>query len=142
MKTLHPLLLLLVFIGLAGSSCTRKKGCMDTKALSYNSDAKKDNGSCTYSKVTFYAKYGYYNTIPITQVTINVKGNTLGNLSAVYPNGPGNCSAPGTLVYQFQDGQPADWNSTVKLANGATLFGSGTISPNRYEECIKVNVTQ
>ena len=62
-------------------------------------------------------------------------------ISANYLIGPGNCSASGTVKYSFPDGKSIDWNTTVYLANGATIFDSGSVSPSRSLECIKVNVT-
>ena len=38
---------LILSLALAFSSC-RKKGCTDPTSLAYDSQAKKDNGSCTY----------------------------------------------------------------------------------------------
>ncbi|OFX18541.1 MAG: hypothetical protein A2033_02445 [Bacteroidetes bacterium GWA2_31_9] len=118
-----------------------KKGCTDSNATNYDYDAKKDDKSCEYSIVTFYAKYSYYNSIPITKVDISVDGNMIGSATAFFPNGPGNCSATGTVSYNFQSGKSVDWNSTIYLSSGATLLGSGTVSPNSSLECIKVCVT-
>lgn len=119
-------------------------GCMDARSLNYNPGATIDNGNCEYSQVTFYGKYSAYNTafglVFIDHVEVYVDGNAVGAFSAYYPNGPGNCSSPGTVSYQFQDRNTVDWNSIVYLVNGTQLFGSGTITPNGAE-CIKVNVT-
>ena len=41
------LFLILVSSALAAGAC-KKKGCMDTTAVNYNSEAKKDNASCQY----------------------------------------------------------------------------------------------
>lgn len=110
--------------------------------LNYDPSANESDGHCTYSKVTFYAKYGFYSGIPITSIEVSVNGNTVGTINAVYPNGPGNCEAVGTVPYSFTDGSIKDWNTVVHLANGATVFGSGTCSPAAGIECVKVNVTQ
>lgn len=119
-------------------------GCMDPRSLNYNPSATINNGDCSYSQVTFYGKYSAYNTALgpayIDHTEVFVDGNLVGWFSAYYPNGPGNCSSPGTLSYQFQDRNTVDWNSVVYLTNGMQLYGSGTVTPSPAE-CIKVNVT-
>ena len=54
MKTL---LLLIVCLGLSLGGC-RKKGCTNPTALNYNSEAKKDNGSCQYTSTIQTFSYG------------------------------------------------------------------------------------
>src|SRR5437868_6986448 len=81
------------------SSCTKKeKGCLDPSSLTYNSDAEVDNGTCSYSTVTFYMSV----INPSRPVTVTVDGNTVGTITAQYPSGPGNCSAPGCAIYKFK----------------------------------------
>ncbi|MDR1737323.1 MAG: hypothetical protein LBR66_00675 [Candidatus Symbiothrix sp.] len=118
------------------------KGCMDRNSLEYNAAATVDDGSCRYSKVTFYARYSAFNNIPIMRIDLSVDGETIGSIQTTYPNGPGNCSAVGTVLYEFQNSKTVDWNTIVYLASGAVVYGSGTVSPSRYSECIKINVTQ
>lgn len=45
---LNVFYVLLVFLVLFGASC-RKKGCTDSNSTTYDSDAKKDDGSCYYT---------------------------------------------------------------------------------------------
>jgi len=117
-------------------------GCTDSKALNQDSGASENDGSCRYSEVTFYSKFGYFNGIPINKIVISVEDSEIGVISGtIYPNGPGNCSAPGNVKYTFNNGNTVDWNTTVYLANGSTLYGSGNILPGKFSECIKVNVT-
>lgn len=136
----------LVFCAVALSilfSCTKKtRGCTDMNALNYNSSAEESDGSCTYSKITFYAKYGSFNGIPITSIDVSVNNNMIGTITSIYPAGPGNCDAQGTVAFSFSSASSYDWNTVVHLANGATIFGSGTTSPMAGVDCVKVNVTQ
>ena len=134
------ILLILISIQISSTSC-RRKGCTDVNATNFDLDATKDNGSCTFSKSTFYAKYGYYMGIPITNIDLTINGNSVGTITAVYPNGPGNCNASGTVEYLFKNGKSVDWNTTVHLANSGTVYGSGVIMPG-IEDCLKVNVTK
>ncbi|UTW62212.1 hypothetical protein KFE98_19750 [bacterium SCSIO 12741] len=122
-------------------SCEYPKGCTDSKAVNYDYEAHENDGSCEYSNVVFYAQYGYFSGVPVTRIEVNVEGNIVGAISATYPNGPGNCSAVGTVNYKFNDGESVDWSAIVYLANGASLVQNGVVSPNR-NECIVVNVTR
>lgn len=118
-------------------------GCTDIKALNYDYSAEVDDGSCTYSNAVFYAQWPAYNGITIVRTDITVNGNQQGTISySIYPNGPSNCFAPGTVQYQFQDGNSVSWNAVHYLSTGVTIFAGGTISPSSSNDCIKVNVTQ
>ena len=140
---MKPLILIIIlFIGASIFISCETPGCTDDNALNYNFEANHNDGSCYYSTITFYAKYGFFNGIPINKIDVSVNGDFIESLSAVYPNGPGNCNANGTGKYQCQSGDPVDWNTIVYLANGATIFGSGNISPSSISSCIKVNVTR
>lgn len=118
-------------------------GCTDSRALNSNFNAVQDDGSCIYSNATFYASASTFNGIPIVRVDVNVNGNNLGSTNGTFfPSGPGNCSVPGTIPFQFQNGENIDWNATVILATGATIITSGTARPSSISNCIKVNITK
>lgn len=51
MKTIFKLLPVLILLLV---SCSKKEGCKDPEALNFDSTAEKD-GTCSYSKVIFYA---------------------------------------------------------------------------------------
>ncbi len=116
-------------------------GCTDSQALNKDFGADENDGSCQYSEVTFYARYAFFNGIPITKIELSVDGSEVGNISANYPNGPGNCAALGTVKYSFTNSDSIDWNSTVFLANGTSIFDSGNVLPSTSLGCIKVNIT-
>lgn len=115
---------------------------MDMNSLNYNAEAEESDGSCKYSTATFYARYGYYSGIPITSIDVNVNGNAAGTITAIYPTAPGNCAAQGTVAVGLTGSKSVEWNTIVHLANGGTVFGSGTTSALAGMECVKVNVTQ
>lgn len=48
-KILHLSLLILLPAAFLFSACKKKEGCMDVKAVNYDDEAKKDDGSCIYS---------------------------------------------------------------------------------------------
>lgn len=119
-----------------------ESGCTDSKALNHDFIAEKDDGSCYYSRVTFYSKWGSFNGINIAKVDVSVDGNFMGTITKVFPNGPGNCSSQGNVAYEFNSGERVDWNATITLVNGASLVSGGTVSPSRSSECLKVNVAR
>ena len=140
--------ILFIFLFLDFSSCLtgdndNMNGCTDSNALNYDSGATSDNNSCNYSKVAFFAQYGSYLSVPIIKIDITVDGQLIGSINngAFWPSGPGNCSAAGTVPYQFNSSQSIDWNASIILANGAVLLSSGVQSPSRFSECIRINVT-
>jgi hypothetical protein len=140
-KPIHVLtFMLLVFLSFTFSSC--KRGCTDVNALNNDVLAVVNDGTCEYSKALFYANAGFFNGIPILKIDVSINGSFVGTISNVYPNGPGNCSAPGAVQYQFLNGKRVDWNTVVYLANGGTIGGTGTASPSSVSQCIYVNVTR
>lgn len=141
-RNLSLLMTIVVAINLLFSSCQKKKGCTDPNALNQDIVAEVNDGSCKYSNATFYASAGFFNGIPIVKIDVTVNGRDIGTISAIYSSAPGNCSAQGTVAYQFSDGNKIDWNTTVYLASGATVSGSGQVSPSSVSDCIKVNVTR
>ncbi|MFM7710101.1 MAG: hypothetical protein ACKO5C_04235 [Ferruginibacter sp.] len=139
MKQILALVILIASM-LLFNSC--EKGCTDPKALNYKVTADKNDGSCQFSTATFYASAGFFNGVPINRIDLSIEGSGVGTINTIYPAGPGNCSAPGTVIYQFENSSTVDWNTVVYLNNGQTLFGSGTASPSSINACVKVNVTQ
>lgn len=135
-------ILVMAFWGCKKEEEEVKKGCTDPNALNRDYTAEVNDGSCVYSNVTFYASAGLFNGIPVTRIDVAINGDNIGTIQTTYPNAPGNCSAQGTVSYRFQNGDKVDWNTTVYLASGATLFGSGQVSPSSVSDCIKVNVTR
>lgn len=156
MKTFFTLLLALSFISLTCISCFGSDdedpifeepdpvlGCLEENALNFNSQADTDDGSCRYSKATFYARFNLFNGVPIVNIDISLNGEAIGSIpnGFIWPNGPGNCSSSGTVPYQFQDASVVDWNATLFLSNGQTISTGGTRAANSSAECIKINVT-
>lgn len=119
------------------------RGCTDEASLNYDFEAEEEDGSCAYSKATFYARFNLFQNIPIVKIDIFIDGDLAGTIpdGFIWPNGPGNCSAAGTVSYQFTDSNTVDWNAIIYLANDATISSSGTQSPIGSIDCLKTNVT-
>jgi len=67
MKQRISLLTMMAFSVLIGlTSCKKEEGCTDPTAINYNPDAKKDDGSCTYTQP------------PVNAQIIEVSGNITG----------------------------------------------------------------
>jgi hypothetical protein len=120
--------------------CELEQGCTDPNSLDYDAIAEEDDGSCTYSKGVFYARFLAFNGIPVEKIEVSIDGEFSGIVQGNWPNGPGNCSAQNTVHYQFTSGRTIDWNSKIFLANGNVLAQSGTAKPSRISECIKIAV--
>ncbi len=120
------------------------EGCTDPLSITYNVNAENDNGSCEYSNLTFYAKYSFFQNVPIVKIDIDINGEIIGSINDgfVWPNGPGNCNANGTVAHQFVNSDKVDWNALIYLSNGVNVSSSGEIEPNRFSDCIKINVTR
>jgi hypothetical protein len=139
---------LFIFSAIFLTSCLDEKkqkilGCTDFDSLSYNSDATIDDGSCTYSSVTFYARWNNFNYVPITRIEVLVNGEYMDTIPAIYYlNGPENCDAQGTVKYEFQNEERVNWSAIVYLADGAIVHNSGRVRPSSFARCMKINVTE
>ena len=94
------LLLISALSLLAVTSC-KKKGCIDTNAKNYSSEAKKDDGSCTYeASAVFWIHKDSYIGIPNPQVEVFIEGNSVGTMSTTtnYLTSP-NCGEGGVTYY-------------------------------------------
>jgi len=131
-------MVLVGFMTLFTSAC-HHDGCTDPKALNTNKQAKKDDGSCTYSAVTFYARYGVADGVQ--HVFLTIDGQEFGSIEGTnWPEGPDDCSAEGTISFQFNNSRPITWRAEI-LTKGEPLNTSGTVEPSHEAICIKVNVT-
>jgi len=130
------LICIVCFIGLSISSCVKRK-CRDSSATNSAlfSSGPADNSLCVYSKVGFYTSSGYYGNSIITKIEIYINQIYIGDVTSIYASAPGNCSASGTVIYQFMDKNSADWEAKIFLSNGQIAYTNGVISPSS-NECI------
>lgn len=137
MKTL----LLPVIIAYVCLAACGRTGCTDANALNQNAYAKKDDGSCKYSRAYFYTTdTTHLNSTSVLKdidyISLRVDGNYLGlvNYYEVYYSCTG-------IVYAFEDGEIHDWEATVHFTDSDSVKTQGTIQPNKNDQCISVDVT-
>lgn len=122
-------------LGLILSGCgilglDAEMGCTDLSALNHDFLAEEDDGSCLYSSVVFYSAVDAGG-----EIAMRLDGRPIGSITAYYPSGPGNCSAPGTVGFQLQDGMTHDWDGVV-----GELISTGTVRASASAECLVVRV--
>lgn len=105
MKKLNILtsIAIVAIIALGATSC-KKKGCIDSNADNYNSEAKKDDGTCTYPIINM--------TATGTSGDISGNGGTATGSTTFTQNNP-------TLGWDMaQSASTGSFNLTVKDASG------------------------
>ena len=132
-------LLIFCFSQLTFNSC--KKGCIDPIALNLDEEAENDDGTCEYSRAIFYQSRNSFSTGTIEKVEVYLFQDLIGETSIHYPSAPNNCSAFGTVLYLFEDGDMIDWNVKIFLTEGEVLYRSGITIANANNVCVRINVT-
>ena len=83
------------------------QGCIDIRSLDFDRLAEEDDGSCTYSRVSFYTVLE-----PIGHVSVTVDGILIGTITAFYDSEPENCSSQGNVTFQLTDGDLHAWEAS------------------------------
>lgn len=102
------------------------QGCTDLHSLDFDQLAEEDDGSCTYSRVSFYTAVE-----PVDPVFVYVGGVNIGTITSFYVSAPENCSSQGNVAYQLTDGDIHVWEAFT-----GALVDAGTVVANRDSECI------
>lgn len=103
MKSTSILTILLLIAGTTLFSGCKKEGCTDPDSKTYNADAKKDNGTCSYEgRVVFWfgqsASLGLQND-GATTLTYYVDGQVVGSsATSVYWTGSPDCGQNGSIT--------------------------------------------
>ena len=136
-------LLLSLFVVLI-SGC-KKEGCTNANAINFSTDADKDDGSCTFSKVVFWARYNEYQdgifTYDVTSINLTAGGSSVGNITSVYGSAPA-CSAGGCITYQIKGSSSVSWSAAIHLNDGTIVNKSGTANASSNQDCIAVQIDQ
>jgi hypothetical protein len=131
------LICIVCLMGLTISSCVKRK-CRDSSATNsaFFSSGPADNSLCVYSKVVFYTSSGYYVSGTINKIEIYINQMYIGDVTSIYASAPGNCSASGTVIYQFMDKNSVDWEAKIFFSNGQFVYTNGTVSPSSTASCL------
>lgn len=123
-------LLVATTLVLSVSSC-KKKGCTDPNANNYSTEAKKDDGSCTYDPNTWYSDIQVggttYHQITGTiseNITLTASDNWLLSGGVFIASGYTITIEPGTTVYAADDGT----TPFLSIMQGAKIAACGTAS--------------
>ena len=123
--------LLLISVSIFSFTSCKKKGCTDETALNYEADAKKDDGSCTYSTNEGLA--------PISSSSTVVGYNILEKLSGIW-NGPVVSPTPiGSFtewIVDFRPISPSQISAKNELDSINDIFMSFFIC--KYDNAYKV----
>lgn len=124
-KYVLPIALLIGFISFNG--CKKEEGCMDPSAINYESDAEKDDGSCTFNgRVTFWNDIASN----LCTVVVLMADNTSGNITVDHTAAP-SCGEAGTFTYTAAPGTYS-YEATELDCDGDGLFktwsGTATIT--------------
>lgn len=147
----HTINILLLF-GLVLTSCSKKQGCRDVKALNYDASAEAD-GTCKYTNVIFYAgsnKVGGFgiliDSIEVYRLIVD-ESELIGkikNLADSHPAPVGCSPSEKSVQYMFSSGDMKDTRFSTRYYYKDGSSESGTthiLSPEKNTECILKNLT-
>ena len=121
-------------------SCSKKEGCNYSEAVNYDEMVVIDDGSCRFSKLTFYADTTHINGTYIEHIDIYIDGEVVGTFDGMENLVTGVCDAPNTYVYDLDNGT-INWTSAIYLSDSTntilTSSGAATTAPNI--PCIEIN---
>lgn len=105
-------------------SCRYLLGCTDPEASNYNANAGKDNGSCIYTgKIVFFTKNsgGY-------KITVNIAGQTQ-EITMYYSTFDPGCHSPGCATFILGAGN--HYFTATEAITGKTWNGWVTVLNNQ-----------
>ena len=121
MKTKNLLIIAFMIIGaISISSCAKKTGCTDANATNFDSDAKKDDGSCTYKgQLIFWWKKPFSDTAnahgaTTAQVTVDGAFQGTLNFGTQFWNSSPSCGASATITVDKDFGSAKTKSVSIK----------------------------
>jgi hypothetical protein len=132
MKKKNLLLVAILTLGVVVTSC-KKKGCTDENAANYSTEAKKDDGSCTYTTIdagaTTFVESGSTVTITDNGEGIGTKTLTADKVwilnKLVFVNSGQTLTIEAGTVIKGTPGQGENASALI-VAKGATINAIGT----------------
>jgi hypothetical protein len=120
-------------------SCSKTfHGCADNLAINFDEDAEKDDGSCLYGSVTFYADSTQYPATQVSSIIVTVDNTIINSFNTFYNGFAGDCGSSGTVSYAFGDAGKIFWSTRTEMIDGTFQIRSGSVTPDG-SDCILVN---
>ncbi len=136
MKKIKFLPIGLIFLGAIITTSCRKKGCTDPNSTSFNSKAKKDDGTCKYQGETvFWYSQTTADSLLVngaTNLTFYVDGQVVGSTAtSVYWTGAPNCgdNASITVTKDLGSVKTQSYSYSIKDQTGFEYW-KGTLNFN------------
>jgi hypothetical protein len=149
MKTLKTITLAAFVLTLGLTTSCKKEGCTDSSALNYDSDAKKDDGSCVLpDPVVVDTNSNDTNAVQIITITENITSNTTWAKDKDYIlTGRIAVSSGATLTIEagtlIKGGFGSGANATaLVIARGAKIMAEGTSSEPIIFTCVADEIVQ
>ena len=131
------ILLILTVVALSITSCSKdKEGCNDRRASNYDEKVIIDDGSCTFTTVTFYADSSHYNGITISSIDVTVNGAVVGSFNGYFTNGNQVCGATNTATFKTNGESSVSWSATAHLFGGTTKAFQGEYTGITSQGCV------
>lgn len=126
-------------------SCSKKKGCNYSQAVNYDNMVVVDDGSCTFTSMSFYADQDTIGGKYVEFVDITIGNTAIGSFSGKQSES-GACSGSNTTSYTNEKDGTINWISTIHLEgdsinpSGYLLYNSGSAATSPTIACIAINV--
>ena len=125
-------------------SCSKKKGCNYNQAVNYDKMVVVDDGSCTFTSLSFYADNDTINGKHVDFIEITVENNVIGSFSGKQSES-GACNGSNTVSYAKGTDGTINWVSTIHLEgdtinpSGYLIYKSGAATTSPSLPCIAIN---
>lgn len=123
-------------------SCSKKEGCNFNEATNYDSEAVIDDGSCQFTKFTFFADTTHYQSRFINDIKVIINRDTIGEFSGMEDESTA-CGASNTVSYTAQNVEQFTWTSQIHVVDtilDTVYVNTGEVRTAADKTCIEVNV--
>jgi hypothetical protein len=129
-------LIIFLLLGSVFTSC-KKEGCTDSNAINYAADAKKDNGTCTYSGSTVFwlnsATGVFLLSSGVTYLEVYVDGSLVGGMSTSSSFGSAPACNSGGVTFTSELGTSTSKTISYEVKNstfapnGPVIYSGSTV---------------